>query len=100
MSQSNQLSQDEELKKNEALDFKYQEEQASKPTTTTVTASIDSLQGHLRNGHFEAEFTDEQLEEFKGLDDEGKADMIRDLGVLVVDDYEVNGYDDISDFSH
>lgn len=63
-----------------------------------ATVDIDYLAGHLRYGHFEAVFNEEQKAEFDAITDpEEKAEFIRDWGEMVLDDFEVNDYGDFGD---
>ena len=63
---------------------------------TKVTAKCSYIQGHIRYGHFDMFLTDEQLKEFKALDCDKQKNYIRELGELIVDDYEIDDYDDPS----
>lgn len=55
-----------------------------------IQAEVEYVDGHLRYGHFEMELEGSELEKFKGLDDEGQKDWLRDAGEFVVDDTSIN----------
>lgn len=61
-----------------------------------VHADVDWIQGHLRFGHFEGEFTEEQYQEYINLPSEEKKEYIRDVCNLIVDDWSIESYDDPS----
>lgn len=54
-----------------------------------ITCPVDYVCGHLRDGHYELELTDEEYEEFQQSTDEEKEDWIRD-GDLIIDSYRVD----------
>lgn len=57
-----------------------------------VTADADWIQGHLRYGHWEMELTGAEYEEFKSLSEDEQIEYLRDVGSLIVDDYEIDDY--------
>lgn len=62
------------------------------------TASVDYVDGHLRYGHFEGKFTEEQYAEYMALEsDAEKQEMLSELGELIIDDYRINSYGDIGE---
>ena len=64
----------------------------------TVIADVDYLTGYLRYGHFELSLTDAEFEEFNKLSLEDKLQQIEEDGALVVDDFRVEDYGDLSDY--
>jgi hypothetical protein len=58
-----------------------------------VYAPVDYVIGHLRYGHFEAEI---EIPEDKLNDKDWILEAVREAGDLVIDDYEVDDYGDIS----
>lgn len=62
-----------------------------------VIAGIDYLAGYLKYGHFELNLNESKLEEFKNLSKEEQIDYIKEDGDLIIDDYELNDYGDITD---
>ena len=58
-----------------------------------VYAPVDYVIGHLRYGHFEAEI---EIPDDKLNDEEWILEAVRDAGELIIDDFEVDGYGDIS----
>ena len=62
-----------------------------------VTANVDYVMGHLRYGHLEGIIEAKSEEELKEMlkDPDVRADL-----ELVVDDYEVDSYGDISEFEY
>lgn len=61
----------------------------------TIIGNIDYIQGHIRYGHFELELTDKEYDEFQTLDEDAKIEWVRD-GELIIDDYRINDYGDIT----
>lgn len=57
-----------------------------------LRANLDYVDGHLRYGYREMTLTKEQLEVFEKLPEEKQIEWLRDGGVTIVTDYEVNGY--------
>lgn len=49
-----------------------------------------TLNGYLRYGHYEAELTSEEYEEFSQLDEDAKKKYAQRKGNLILDDYRVN----------
>ena len=62
----------------------------------TIIANVDYLCGHLRYGHFELYLTDEDYKKFKELSEEDKISWIKDDGSLIIDDFELNDYGDLT----
>ena len=57
-----------------------------------VYAPVDYVIGHLRYGHFEAEI---EIPDDKLNDEEWILERVRNVGELLIDDFEVDGYGDI-----
>lgn len=57
-----------------------------------VYAPVDYVIGHLRYGHFEAEI---EIPDDKLNDEEWILEAVRNMGELIIDDFEVDGYGDI-----
>lgn len=62
-----------------------------------IHAPIDYVQGHLRYGHFEATVPEEDIEKFNAMTPDEKKEYIRDIGEIVLDDYEMDDYGDIGE---
>lgn len=62
-----------------------------------ITAQVDYVSGHLRYGHFEATVPADEIETFNNMTAEEKKEYIRDIGELIVDDYEVDDWGDIGE---
>lgn len=62
-----------------------------------VEIPLDYVQGYLRYGHLESDFelTDEEFEKFQ-KDPLEFEDYIHDFGSVVVDDYSIDDYGDLS----
>lgn len=58
-----------------------------------IYAPVDYVMGHLRYGHFEAEI---EIPDDKLNDEQWILEAVRNWGELIVDDYEVDGYGEIS----
>ena len=65
----------------------------------TIIANIDYIVGHLRYGHFELNLTDEEYSEFISLSKEEQENWVRD-GELIIDDYRVDDYGDITSIEY
>lgn len=70
------------------------------PEKNLVTANLEYVAGHLRYGHFEAELSDEELEEFEKMNEEDKRKYIYDNGHIVIDDYDVNDYGEMTNIEY
>lgn len=58
-----------------------------------VYAPVDYVVGHLRYGHYEAEI---EIPDDKLNDEDWIIDTVREEGELIIDDFEVDGYGEIS----
>lgn len=58
-----------------------------------VYAPVDYVVGHLRYGHYEAEI---EIPDDKLNDEDWIIDAVREEGELIIDDFEVDGYGEIS----
>lgn len=65
----------------------------------TIIANIDYIVGHLRYGHFELNLTDKEYSKFISLSKEEQEDWVRD-GELIIDDYELDDYGDITSIEY
>lgn len=65
----------------------------------TIIANIDYIVGHLRYGHFELNLTDEEYLKFISLSKEEQENWVRD-GELIIDDYRVDDYGDITSIEY
>ena len=70
------------------------------PKKNLVTANLEYVAGYLTYGHFEAELSDEELEEFKKMSEEDQREYIYDNGHIIVDDYDVNDYGEMTDIEY
>ena len=70
------------------------------PKKNLVTANLEYVAGYLTYGHFEAELSDEELEEFKKMSEEDQREYIHDNGHIIVDDYDVNDYGEMTDIEY
>lgn len=62
-----------------------------------VTADVDYVIGHLRDGHFEGVVEAESEEELKEM---MKDECFRDYLFLVVDSYSIDDYGDIGEYTY
>lgn len=67
---------------------------------TTVIGNVDYIDGYLRYGHFELDLDNEDLEEFKKLINEEKIEYLKENGILIIDDYRINDYGEITDIEY
>ena len=67
---------------------------------TTVIGNVDYIDGYLRYGHFELDLDNEDLEEFKKLINEEKIQYLKENGILIIDDYRINDYGEITDIEY
>jgi hypothetical protein len=58
-----------------------------------VYAPIDYVIGHLRYGHYEAEI---EIPDDKLNDEDWIIETVREEGELIIDDFEVDGYGEVS----
>ena len=65
----------------------------------TIIGNIDYIIGRLRYGHFELNLTDEEYSKFISLSKEEQKDWVKN-GELIIDDYEVDGYGDITSIEY
>ena len=55
------------------------------------------VDGHIRYGHFECEVPKELEEKFKNMSKEDQINYLKDNGELLIDDFEINDYGEISE---
>ena len=67
---------------------------------TTVIGNVDYIDGYLRYGHFELDLDNEDLEEFKKLINEEKIEYLKENSILIIDDYRINDYGEITDIEY
>lgn len=67
---------------------------------TTVIGNVDYIDGYLRYGHFELDLDNEDLEDFKKLINEEKIEYLKENGILIIDDYRINDYGEITDIEY
>ena len=65
-----------------------------------VTAEVDYIVGHLRNGHYEVEVPDEEAEDFKKLSKEEQIEYIESEGTLIIDNYYLSDTGALSDIRY
>lgn len=58
-----------------------------------VYAPVDYVVGHLRYGHYEAEI---EIPDDKLNDEEWIIEVVCEEGELIIDDFEVDGYGEVS----
>lgn len=58
-----------------------------------VYAPVDYVVGHLRYGHYEAEI---EIPDDKLNDEDWIIEAVREEGELIIDDFEVDGYGEVS----
>lgn len=63
-----------------------------------VILNCDYVQGFLRDGHFELEFTEEKYEKFNKLPKGEQIDYIKDCGRFEIDSYRVEDCETENDF--
>lgn len=67
----------------------------------TVIGYPDYIDGYIRHAHFELEITDEeQIEEFSNLSTKEKIETLTEYGKLVIDDYRINDYGEITEIEY
>ncbi len=55
-----------------------------------ITGEVDYVQGYLRYGHYEMLLDEKETEKFNQLSNEERAEYLREVGQLIVDDYSVD----------
>lgn len=63
----------------------------------TVKGYLDYVGGHLRYGHFEAKLADDEYEAFCKMSKDDQIDYLFEAGELIIDDFEVNEYGDMTE---
>jgi hypothetical protein len=62
-----------------------------------LTKDLDYLAGHLRYGHKELLLTDEEYKKYMAMSKEERMEYFQDECEIVVDDFEVDDYEDSDD---
>lgn len=62
-----------------------------------IIGSIDYVVGYLKRGHFELNLDEEDLEKFNNLTEEEKRKFLKENGDLLIDDYIIDDFGDITD---
>ena len=65
-----------------------------------VTANIEQIQGHLRYGHYEVFVPGEEEDAFKLLSREAQIEYIEDNGHIVIDDFTIEDYGEITNIKY
>ena len=65
-----------------------------------VEASISWIDGRLRHGHYEVNVPEEEEEVFKKMSEEEQISYIEDNGHIVIDDFDINDYGDITEINY
>lgn len=67
----------------------------------TIIGYPDYIDGYIRSAHFELEISDEkEIEEFNNLSTPEKIEILREDGKLVIDDYRINDYGEITEIEY
>lgn len=67
----------------------------------TIIGYPDYVDGYIRSAHFELEISDEkEIEEFNNLSTPEKIERLKEDGKLVIDDYRINDYGEITEIEY
>ena len=67
----------------------------------TIIGYPDYVDGYIRSAHFELEISDEkEIEEFNNLSTPEKIERLREDGKLIIDDYRINDYGEITEIEY
>jgi hypothetical protein len=65
-----------------------------------ITATIDYVEGHLRDGHIELSLNLIEFEKFKKLPRKIQEEIIRDEGEFIIDDWRIESIGDIIEINY